>query len=365
MTLEAIGAADPPLHPDPAAPTLEHAEHLLSTRRVSEALHAFQHPSLIAQHPGSCSAGRWQCQMLLGNLASAWSENDALRASSIPDPHRLWNGEPMAGKRIIVRCLHGFGDAIQFLRYAPELARLASHLILEVAPALIPLAPFLRGPHEIITWGPEAPSTPPRCDVQIELMELPYLFRSTLDSLPPADACLDLAALDVPRTPRIAGRPRIGLAWGCGEWNPSRSIPFELLSPVLALASELSLFSLHPSSTSSEWNAATSRLAIRPADTSLDNLLSLTRFIAGLDLVITVDTLSAHLAGALGRPAWVLLQHQADWRWLLDRDDSPWYPSLRLLRQPAPGDWSSLVQRVSRDLLHHPFHAEIDHAPLG
>lgn len=356
---------------------LARAEDLLSLRRLPEALAAFADPDLTAVQPDACAAGRWQCHMLLGDLASAWTESDGLRQRGSPDPHRFWDGSPLNGKRVILRCLHGLGDATQFLRYAPELGRLAQRLIVEVPPPLLDLAPFLVGPHEIVTWGTDTPSQAPAWDAQIEVMELPYIFRSTLADLPAPDA-----ALDLPKLLRAGGqtspshRPRVGIVWSGGSWNPSRSVPFSCLAPLLATAGPIDLFSLQPSSANAEWMAATGRYALQPPGvspdtspgTSLDRLLPLATFIAGLDLVITVDTLAAHLAGALGRPTWILLQFEADWRWLHGRVDSPWYPSARLFRQTASGDWASLIGRVREELLiwyDHFHHQEVPHAPLG
>ena len=348
--------------------SLSHAEHLLALRRLPQALAAFADPHLAAAWPDSCAAGRWQCHMLLGDLAGAWVESDGLRQRGSPDPHRFWDGSPLHGKRVMLRCLHGLGDAIQFLRYAPFLESIASHLIVEVPPPLLELAPFLKGPHEVITWGENAPAIEPAWDSQIELMELPYIFRSTLADLPAPNAGLSPSLADRSESPSTGSRPRIGIVWSGGSWNTSRSIPFTLLEPLLSTGSHLSLFSLQPSTANAEWNAITDRCSLQPSDASLDAILPLARFIAGLDLVITVDTLAAHLAAALGRPTWILLQYQADWRWLHERSDTPWYPAARLFRQSVQGDWVSLIDRVRHELLlwsDNLRHTEIDHAHLG
>lgn len=375
MTVQGPPMSDPATatsaSPSSSGEALSRAEALLSYRRVPEALAAFEDPALAAVYPDACAGGRWQCHMLLGDLGSAWTENDGLRRRGSPDPHRFWDGRPLEGKCVMLRCLHGLGDAVQFLRYAPRLARLAAHLIVEVPPPLYELAPCLVGPQEVVTWGYAAPRLTPVWDTQVEIMELPYLFRSDLANLPAHNAGLKLppVARSAPAStacpPRIA---RIGIAWSGGSWNPSRSLPFPLLEPLLSLAPQLSLSTLQPSSANREWIAGTDRYALQPAGTSLDSLLGLASFIAGLDLVITVDTLVAHLAGALGRSVWILLQHEADWRWLLDRSDSPWYPSARLFRQPAPGDWVGLIDCVRQELLSWSAHftqTESNHAHVG
>ncbi len=291
--------------------------------------------------------------MLEGDFEAAWRESDAIRARGAADPHRFWNGEAVAGAKVIVRCLHGFGDAVQMLRYAPRLGEMASRLIFEVPPRLLPLARCFRGVEEAITWGSLAPSEPPEWDVQVEVMELPYLFRTTVAELPIATRYLALPEKIVQSTSDAMGsptRPRIGLVWAGGEWNPRRSVSLELLEPLL-LRQSAEFWSLQGGAAAgdaADWIGAG---AMRDATAVCgDGLLALAGTIQNLDLVITVDTLAAHLAGALGKPAWVLLQHAADWRWMRAREDSPWYPTLRIFRQPAPGDWRGAVEAARRAL---------------
>jgi hypothetical protein len=269
--------------------------------------------------------------MLRGDFAQAWRASDRIRQRGAPDPHRFWQGEPLAGRRVILRCLHGFGDAVQFLRYAPNLRALASHVTVEVPPRLLELARCFDGVDEVITWDDEAPAW----DVQIEVMELAYFFRTQLTDLPIATRYLRL-----PASPPRSGF-RVGLAWTSGDWNPARSIPFPLVQPLLAPPGCEFINLQHH---------AEPACALLPDPQASASVFGLASTIAQLDLAITVDTLAAHLAGALGIPCWVLLQHDADWRWMLNRDDSPWYPSLRLFRQPSPGDWVSVIKAVSSQL---------------
>jgi hypothetical protein len=283
------------------------------------------------------AAALWRRAMLGGDFELAWRQSDAIRRRGAPDPHRFWQGEPLTGKRVMLRCLHGFGDAVQFLRYGPRLRSIAAHLIVEVPPRFVDLAHCFDGIDEVITWGNDAPPEAPKWDVQIEVMELPYLFRTQLAELP--------IATDYLRLPRIVARTsstllRVGIACTSGDWNPARSLPLAALEPILAL-SRCEFWSL-------EHHATGSPLRIDPEASR--SVIGLACHIASLDLVVTVDTLAAHLAGALGIPAFVLLQHDADWRWMAARCDSPWYPSLRLFRQPRAGDWTSCVAAL-RDAL--------------
>ena len=247
---------------------------------------------------------------------------------------------------MIVRCLHGFGDAVQMLRYAPKLAATAKSVVWEVAPRLVELARCFAGVEQVITWGEPAPAIAPEYETQVEVMELPYLFRTALADLPIAERYCRLPAerlLHVDDCIGKSSRRRVGLVWAGGEWNRSRSIPFAALAPLFPLAEC--------------WNlqGGVDRHAGKalPDATAVcgDGLLALAATIANLDLVITVDTLAAHLAGALGKPVWLLLQQQADWRWQAAGSTSPWYPAMRLFRQTVQGDWMAVVQQVCRELL--------------
>jgi hypothetical protein len=332
---------------DPAAELLANAEALLNTRHLPAAREAFALAASAGAAPDRINGGLWQLNMLSGDFEQAWQQSDALRSRNAPDPHRFWTGESIAGKRLIVRCLHGFGDAVQMLRYAPQLRALASELTFEVPPRLLPLAPHFAGVHNVITWGDQAPQPPPEYDLQLEVMELPYLLRTTLADLPIATRYLqpDQRADLGQRT-----KPRVGIVWSAGQWNPSRSIPLKLLEPVLANPN-IEFWSLAGQGSANE----AAHLPIRHEPPFTDGILPLARTIDALDVVITVDTLAAHLAGALNKPALVLLQHAADWRWMLARPDSPWYPSLELLRQPTPGNGAAVLallqQRLARLVL--------------
>ena len=312
----------------------------------------------------------WWQHMLAGNFEAAWQINDARRLASVPDPHRMWDGSPIHGRHLMLRCLHGLGDAVQLLRYAPLLRALAASLTVEVPPALVDLALCFPSIDHVITWGEQALVTPPAWDLQIEINELPYLFRTTLATIP-LTPCLHL-----PPSAREQARaalapiphPRIGLAWQSSAWNPARSLPMPLLREALrGIPAHLVSLQTPADEAASGWTDAVQTAAmctdptLHTANICGPGLLPLACAIAHLDLVITVDTLAAHLAGALGRPTCLLLQHHADWRWLSTRPDSPWYPTLRLYRQPAsrfPGDsappssaWAPVLHHLRADLL--------------
>jgi hypothetical protein len=329
---------------------LEQAEALLD-RRDPGALQIFDLAEACGANADRCAAGRWMAHMFAGDFASAWRESDAIRRRGGHDPHRLWTGESIEGSRIIVRCLHGYGDAIQFLRFAPRLRTLAAEVTYEVPPALFELAQHIDGVDPVVTWGRLAPANPIFWDAQIEVMELPYIFRTETRDLPIAKRYLQLPQTRCNCVNRKMGRshPRVGVVWAAGDWNPSRSIPFPAFSGLLSEPC-CEFWSLQGGGAQSDWNQLPPSPRLRDSADLGDGLLNLACVISQLDLVITVDTLAAHLAGAMGIPAWVLLQHAADWRWMAGGATSPWYPSLRLFRQHVSGDWPGVIEEVRQEL---------------
>lgn len=329
---------------------LEVAEDLLD-RRDQAAKIFFDAAESSGADPDRCAAGRWMTHMFAGEFGAAWRESDAIRGRGGPDPHRMWTGESLKDRRIIVRCLHGYGDAIQFLRYAPQLRSLAAEVTYEVPPALYELAQYIEGVENVITWGRLAPVKPVFWDTQIEVMELPYIFRTEVSDLPIAQNYVHPPQSRCNCVNRKLGRnhPRVGVVWAGGEWNQTRSIPFPVFSELLS-EPECEFWSLQGGTAQAEWNQLPPLPRLRDSADLGDGILNLTCVISQLDLVITVDTLAAHLAGAMGIPAWVLLQQAADWRWMARGSSSPWYPSLRLFRQKAAGDWAELIADVRQEL---------------
>jgi hypothetical protein len=335
-----------------AKEALLQAEDLLAERSLREAVVRFDEAQQGGADIDRCAAGRWECFMLAGQFSDAWRESDAIRERGNADPHRFWNGEPLEGKRVMLRCLHGYGDAIQFLRYVPLIREQAAELTIEVSPAFAPLARHIAGVERVVTWHTEADQVP-AWDLQVEVMELPYLFRSTLNALPGTMPYVEIPAPLIAKAAAIMRSSnflRVGVAWCGGDWNPARSLPFEALSPLLDIA-EVSLWSLQGGSNSAALRDTAKRGGMQDVEACGTGLLPLAAALANLDLVISVDTMAAHLAGAMGKPVWLLLQHAADWRWMTARQDSPWYPTMRLLRQTHPGDWTGVVHAVRRWLV--------------
>jgi hypothetical protein len=329
---------------------LEDAENLLD-RRDPGAKHLFDVAEACGADSDRCAAGRWMAHMFAGDFGSAWPESDAIRGRGDPDPHRMWTGESLKDRHIMVRCLHGYGDAVQFLRYAPLLRTMAAEVTFEVPPSMYELAQYIEGVDNVVTWGSLAPVIPVFWDTQLEVMELPHIFRTEIRDLPIAQNYVHLPQTRCNCVNRKLGRnhPRVGVVWVGGEWNQSRSIPFAVFSELLS-EPRCEFWSLQGGAAQADWNLLPPSPLLRDSADLGDGILNLACVISQLDLVITVDTLAAHLAGAMGIPAWVLLQQAADWRWMACGTTSHWYPSLRLFRQHSAGDWSGLIAKVRLEL---------------
>ncbi len=331
---------------------VQNAEGLLERRDLRAAAEAFYLAEQKGADADRCSAGRWMVHMLQGDLLSAWLEGDAIRARGVPDPNSFWHGESISGKRVIVRCLHGLGDAVQMLRYLPGLCERCAAVTVEVPPRLFSLAPFFAGAAEVITWGDDAPIESPAWDLQLEVMELPYLFRTAATDLPVARSYLQLpqkAILKCLEEMQASAVPRVGVVWSASDWDPTRCLPMDCLSQVLAVPG-IEFWNLQGGRQHMLTRGSATLAKTRDAALLGEGLVTLAAVIANMDLVLTVDTLAAHLTGAMGKTAWVMLQYRADWRWMHGRKDSPWYPSLRLWRQPSQDDWCSLTARVCEGL---------------
>ena len=283
----------------------------------------------------------WLAAMRRGDFLAAWRVSDRVLAErrtagpcfALPRHEQwVWDGRPLAGQRVLVRCYHGLGDTIQFARLLPRLAQIARRVAVWAQPALIPLLQTLPARLHVLPLHDGTPEVD--YDVDIESMELAHALRISLATLPEA-----VPYLHVPPDPRLSPHFSVGLLARAGGWDPRRSVPTRQLA-ALARLPGVHAFSLQ-----------LDEPIPGACDISTADVWTLARRVQALDLVITVDTMLAHLAGALAVPTWLLLPAEADWRWMAERQDSPWYPTLRLFRQPAPGDWSSVLQAVT-DALH-------------
>jgi tetratricopeptide (TPR) repeat protein len=277
-----------------------------------------------------------------------------------------WDGQALAGKRLLVWSdWGGLGDELQFARYLAPLAAKyrpaqlifgcsdAGRRLYAGIPGIDLAAPVLSGVE---------------VDYQAALLDLPIVFGTALDNMPPAEPYLAALAADTARwAERLAGLAgrKVGLCWGSGFWGRQsrgdKAVPLELLAP-LANLPDTTFVSLQKGPAREEWPCP--GLPILDFDTELGDLADTAALINNLDLVISVDTAVAHLAGALGKPVLLMLKQESGNFWLLEREDSPWYPSMRIARQVAPGDWRSVVQKVM-DMLSamNPTSATLDEHP--
>lgn len=261
-----------------------------------------------------------------------------------------WRGEgDIAGKTILLHSEQGFGDAIQFSRYVPLVAARGARVVLEVEPALRGLMTTLAGAAEIVIKGEALPDY----DLHCPLLSLPMAFETRLETIPASAPYLQAPDSAVAawkqRLDNMSGL-KIGLAWS-GNSNHvrdrERSMPLTQLEPLLKC--DATFVSLQKQYRPGEAERL-AQTGIRDVSADLHDFTDTAALIAALDLIITVDTAVAHLAGALGRPVWIMVTRAPDWRWLVDRDDSPWYPTARLFRQDERRDWSGVVARVQAAL---------------
>jgi Flp pilus assembly protein TadD len=330
---------------------------LQAQNEVRAGIDAFRHA--LALKPDFARA-RWNLALALlldRQFAEGWREYEVRLA--LPElggnlhrfPGPVWDGAAPAGKTLLVYIEQGLGDTVQFARYATLIAAAGARCVIRCPEALAPLLSTIPGVAQISLEREPLPAY----DAYLPLLSLPRVFGTTAETIPAAVPYLAIAD-----TKRAAARAvlarygverRIGVCWAGNPAHPNdrnRSIPLLELTPLFAVQG-VTWFSLQVGAAAAQLAAtsAADHVVPRPARTAL---VDTTALIAELDLVITVDTGIAHLAGALARPTWVLLPFAPDWRWQLGRDDSPWYPTLRLFRQPHPRDWPSVVARVKAEL---------------
>ena len=289
-----------------------------------------------------------------GDMAAGWDEYEwrwntphlAKDRRAFPQPQ--WRGEAAAGQTLLVHAEQGFGDSLQFCRYAPLAAARGLRVVVEAPKPLVRLFRSLAGVDAVAERGEDLPAFDLRCP----MMSLPLAFATTLETIP--NACPYLQADGAKAAAwgaRLAALPghgmRIGLVWA-GNPAPTadhrRSLSPHLLAPLCGLPG-VQVFSLQKGGTD-----AAASLPLMDFMEEMDDFADTAALVANLDLVISVDTAVAHLALALGKPVWLLAQFDPCWRWLTGRRDSPWYPALRLYRQPCPGAWDLVLPELARDL---------------
>ena len=322
----------------------------------NEGMSALRRAIALAPHHANAHSGLGILLLMRGDFAEGWDEYEwRLRSSERKGPRfpqKPWQGESLAGRHIYVEAEQGFGDTLQFIRYIPLLAARARKVTVRVHQQLVTLLrESLPG---ITVLGDRGDPEPYACDAV--LLSLPRLFKTRLETIPAQVPYLRAPADAVQRwRARLGKMPglKVGLVWA---GNPDhvndhrRSVDPALLAPVLATPG-VSFASLQVGPRSADLKIMKGRgAAIEDLASTFDDFLESAAAVSALDLVITVDTSAAHLAGALGRPVWVLLPAVTDWRWMLHREDNPWYPNMRLFRAKDGEPWSAVIARVAQEL---------------
>jgi tetratricopeptide (TPR) repeat protein len=305
---------------------------------------------IAEEQPDSAEAHWWLSAALLlqGDYARGWQEYEwRWKRETFSSPRRAfkqpqWKGEPLEGAVILLHAEQGLGDTLQFIRYAPLVAQRGGTVILEVQPGLHRLLEHLTGVSVCLRQGEPLPDFRYHCP----LMSLPSVFGTTMESIPHVHSVWNSDSSPAQVTP---GSLRVGLAWA---GNPGhlrdrlRSLSLKEFVPLLD-GDSVSFVSLQIGEAAAQ--VAEQEFPFSMVDTSTD-LCDTAALIAGLDLVITVDTSIAHLAGSMGKPVWILLATLPDWRWGLHSETTPWYPSARLFRQTQPGSWEDPITKIASEL---------------
>jgi Tfp pilus assembly protein PilF len=296
--------------------------------------------------------------LLAGRFAEGWAEfewrlrypeySGADAAAKAP----RWDGAPLDGRTILLDAEQGFGDALQFLRYAPVAAARGGRVIVRCAPELGALVAGAEGVSAVVRRGEPLPAF----DCYSPLPSMPAVLGTTLETIPGAvpyvRADAGKAAQWKAKLGSSGPERKVGLVWASQSGHrtaPDKSLPLEALAPLAAVPG-VRFYSLQKGDAARQLRRPPPGMAITDLAGELHDFSDTAAAVAGLDLVISVDTAVAHLAGALGRPTWTLLKQVPDWRWLLERSDSPWYPTMRLFRQARPGSWQEPAAALAEAL---------------
>jgi len=304
--------------------------------------------SLNPDHP----ACHWERSLSLlqgGDLLNGFTEYEwRLQLASFPKrdfSQPRWDGAELKGKTILLHQEHGFGDLILFARYIPILKAMGGNVVVEVHPELSRLFSTINGVGQVVNRGANLP----KFDVYLPIMSLAHVLGTTMDSIPadvPYLQAPDRLARHLPAN--LGSEKKIGLAWAGRSTHKNdakRSVLFRHFVELMGVA-DTAFCSLQYGPAAKDIAENGCEALIMDLATKLQDFADTAAVITELDLVITVDTSIAHLAGALGKPVWVALPFPGDWRWMLDREDSPWYPTARLFRQPKPGDWEAVFGNI-------------------
>jgi tetratricopeptide (TPR) repeat protein len=342
-------------------PDYPDAHHNLGTLlvdhgKLDEGLASYERALQLNPEYAEAHLGRAQAWLQMGDFERGWTEFEwRWRRNGFPPrpfPQPLWDSGPLAGRTILLHAEQGLGDTLQFIRYAPLVKERGGWVIVECQETLLPLLATCSGIDQLVAHG----SPLPYFDRHAPLVSLPRIFQTDLATVPAENPYLFADPASVERWQEVlktAGSStrdgfKIGIAW---QGNPghindrNRSVPLTFFEP-LARLDGVHLFSLQKGPGTEQLAGASERFSITDLGSQFENFQDTAAVLKSLDLVVTVDSAVAHCAGALGIPVWVLLPYAADWRWLLHRQDNPWYPTMRLFRQVEPGNWPDVFTHL-------------------
>jgi tetratricopeptide (TPR) repeat protein len=313
--------------------------------------------ALKPDYPGA-HYNRAHALLKLGDLAAGFAEYEwRWKCADFAGARRhftqpQWDGGPLEGRTILLHAEQGFGDAIQFIRYLPLVARCGGKIIIECHPELQRLLQTAAADSPVVATG----HTLPAFDLHCPFLSLPRLFGTNLTNIPKDVPYLHANAADVEvwrkRLADQSASLKVGLAWAgrpTHQNDRNRSLKLGTFAPLAQLAG-VRFVSLQKGEAAAEAKSPPEGMELLDAGPELKDFADTAALVAALDLVIAVDTSVVHLAGALGKPVWVLLPFAPDWRWLLNRDDSPWYPTMRLIRQQRRMEWEPVVASIREEL---------------
>ena len=333
---------------------------LLKMGRAAEALALYDDVCARWPHSADATANRSLARLTLGDYARGFVDYEARWRTATVAKYQFaqprWDGADPAGRTILLMNEQGLGDTIHFVRYAPLLAARGARVLVACPPALRPVIETVAGVSEVVAdQPPGGGGGGARFDCYAALSSLPGLFKTTLETIP---ARVPYVAADPQRVARwrgrLAGDPnfKVGIVWAgtAGHINDrARSAPLAAFAP-LAAVEGVTFYSLQKGPPAAQSAAPPHGMNLVTLGDELNDFGDTAAALEALDLLISVDTSVVHLAGAMARPVWTLLAAGPDWRWLLGRADSPWYPTMRLFRQPEPGAWQPMMERVAAEL---------------
>jgi Flp pilus assembly protein TadD len=334
------------------------ASILLKKGLCVEAIENYRHAVQLRADYAEAHCNLGMALLLCGRFEEGWAEyawrlktDKAAYLRGHPAP--CWNGSSFAGKRLLVRHEQGFGDNIQFIRYLPMVKRLGGMVSCEVLRPLAGLFAGLAGVDEVIDASSGTASAG-QFDFRVPLLELPRIFRTTLETIPADVPYLRADSAKAQYWRRRFSRTdlNVGIVWAGQPVHPEDRARSCHLRHFLRLSKMpgVRLFGLQKGSAAAQVRGLAAEISLTNLGDELDDFTDTAAVIENLDLVISVDTAVLHLAGAMAKPVWAILPSAPDWRWMLERQDSPWYPTMRLFRQRQYGHWDDVFHRVSQEL---------------